>query len=112
MTECWNELYKCKQMLIHYVLWQNLELLWVMNHNVIQEEEHLMYSNPDFQSLLTSAKDVLSFEYGILPLWDSCSVSKCLGSQLEFWKEYTQLHWEHCKPYWWFDLISQNAVEA
>ena len=39
-----------------------------MNHNVIQEEEHLMYSNPDFQSLLTSAKDVLSFEYGILPL--------------------------------------------
>ena len=42
-----------------------------------------MYSNPDFQSLLTSAKDVLCFEYGILLLGDSCSVSKCLGGQLE-----------------------------
>lgn len=52
-----------------------------MNHNVIQEEEHFMYSSPDFQSLLASVKDVLSFEYGVLLLGDSCSVSKCLVGQ-------------------------------
>lgn len=57
--------YKCKQM-----LWQNLWLLLVRNHNVIREEEHLITQYTDFQPLLTSTKDALSFGYEAFPLGD------------------------------------------
>lgn len=61
-------------MLIHYVLWQNLLLLLVMNHKYHAEGGHLIQSKPS-ATLPPSRRDARRSAYAADPFGNSCPTS-------------------------------------